>query len=64
MSGFWSKANSDWLNSRYEELTTARRDFIALVAKSPLVLEDANQALIFFTTRLVRFAVLWRDAHI
>ena len=63
MSGSWSKADSDWLISHYEELLTAHKDFIALVHKSLLVLEDANQALISLTTRLVCLVDPYCDAR-
>lgn len=54
MSGQWSQTVSDSLIAQLEELSSATDAFAALVAKPPLIFEDASQALVFLTTRLVR----------
>jgi hypothetical protein len=53
MCASWSKVDNDWLITHYEELTAAREDFMSLVTKSPLVLEEVDQALNSLAARLV-----------
>ena len=55
MSGHWLRSDSDWLVSYYKELTKSLDDFVILVAQPPLILEEANQVLVFITAHLVRF---------
>lgn len=62
MCASWTKADNDWLITRYEELTAAREDFMSLVTKSPLVYEEVDQALNSLAARLVCLSLLHRFA--
>ena len=58
MSGRWSWTDNDWLVYYNKELTKSLNDFVSLVGKPPLVLEEANQSLVFITDHLVGFMSL------
>lgn len=56
MSGHWSQTDNDWLVFHHRDLTKALNNFIALVNNPPLMLSEANQALISITARLVCYS--------
>ena len=49
----FSRTDSDWINSKLQELTEVHNDFVTLVSTPPLILEQANIALIYLTAQLV-----------
>lgn len=63
MPGTWSKPESDALVASFHEIVAAGHDFVVLVATPPLELEDAHQALVFLTARLVRFFFIYKVAR-
>ena len=54
----FSCTDSDWINSKLQELTEACNDFVTLVSTPPLILEQANIALIYLTAQLVHPTLL------
>ena len=63
MSGQWSQTDSDWLVYHNKELTKSLDNFVSLVGKPPLILEEANQSLVFITDHLVCFMSLLSCSH-